>query len=308
MKKKLFALLFCLLFTAAPAYAAEDAAALEPPQDAEVLQASDNADAPADAEHPEDAQSTEIPEMTDAPKETEGAESPDEEPEGAAIPNDKENEGEKVSPFSQVLLYEGAFSDLAEEDRHFESVAALYGYGFAKGRGDGTFGVNDDVTVAEVLTFAARIRSTYDLGDAEAGAASVELSEDAPWYAGYAAYLRAAGVIADEFEGLYETAATRAQAAYVLANVLDASWFDARNAAVVNEGYATRQYITDVDDYTAYQQEILTLYRRGIVQGFDEKGSFLPDEPITRGEIAAMFTRIIDPALRINIVWIILPR
>ena len=286
MKKKILALLLCLALPVFPAYAAEDAAPAEPPQETELTRA-DNADKPADS-----AEQPEAPEEPDAPQEAEI-------PDGAA---------EDAPPFIRTLLYEGAFSDLALEDEHYESVAALYEYGLAVGRNDGTFGAADDVTVAEMLTFAARIRSAYDTGDAEAGAASVGLAEDAPWYAGYVEYLRAAGVIADEFEGLYDSAAARAQVAHVLANVLDESWFDARNAAVVTEGYATRQYITDVDDYTPYQQDVLTLYRRGIVQGFDETGSFLPDRPITRGEAAAMLTRVIDPSLRINIVWVILPR
>ena len=282
MKKKILALFFFLTFLALPAYAAEDAAPAEPPQETEVTQT------PIDAENAEAAQDTDTSDKAEVP--------------------DEDTVDEPSSPFMRSLVYEGAFYDLAPEDGHYENIAALYEYGLAKGRSDGAFGAADDVTVAEILTFAARIRSTYDLGDAEAGAASVELAEDAPWHAGYVEYLRAAGVIADEFDGLYESAATRAQVAHVLANVLDESWFDVRNTAVVTEGYATRQYITDVDDYTPYQPDILALYRRGIVQGFDEKGSFLPDQPITRGEVAAMLSRVIDPALRIDIVWVILPR
>ncbi len=281
MKKKILALFFCLTFLAFPAYAAEDAAPAEPPQETEVTQT------PVDAENAEAAQDTDTSDKAEVP--------------------DEDTVDEPSSPFMRSLLYEGTFSDLTAEDGYYESIAALYEYGLAKGRNDGTFGAADDVTVAEILTFAARIRSTYELGDAEAGAASVELAEDAPWHAGYVEYLRAAGVIADEFDGLYAAAATRAQVAHVLANVLDESWFDARNAAVVTDGYATRQYITDVDYYTPYQPDILALYRRGVVQGFDEKGSFLPGQPITRGEAAAMLTRVIDPALRLNIAWVILP-
>lgn len=292
MKKKILTLFLCLALTILPAYAAEDAVPAEPPQEAESAQMPDsmeNADAPADTQSPEDAQ------LSEQPEDAQEAEIPDE-------------DGQNVPVFARTLLYEGAFSDLMPGNGQYESIAALYEYGFAKGRDDGTFGADDSVTIAELLTFAARIRSTYALGDAEAGAAAVELPEDAPWYAGYAEYLRTEGVIADEFEGLCGMSAARAQVAHILANVLEPSWFDARNAAVVAEGYATRQYITDVDDYTAYQPDILTLYRRGIVQGFDETGSFLPDQPITRAEVAAMLARVVDPALRIDITWVILPR
>jgi len=58
-----------------------------------------------------------------------------------------------------------------------------------------------------------------------------------------------------------------------------------------------------VDEYTPYYQDILTLYRRGISQGSDAAGSFRPDDTITRGALAAMLTRMVDPALRITLNW-----
>ena len=45
------------------------------------------------------------------------------------------------------------------------------------------------------------------------------------------------------------------------------------------------------------------LYRTGISQGSSADGAFLPDQPITRGAMAAMLTRMVDPSLRITLTW-----
>ena len=43
---------------------------------------------------------------------------------------------------------------------------------------------------------------------------------------------------------------------------------------------------------------ILRLYNAGILTGMDGQGSFRPDASIPREQIAAMATRVADPALR----------
>ena len=73
--------------------------------------------------------------------------------------------------------------------------------------------------------------------------------------------------------------------------------------SLVTQAYASRQFITDVTEYTPYYQDILTLYRTGVSVGSDAAGSFLPDQPITRGAAAAMLTRMVDPSLRATPDW-----
>ena len=72
---------------------------------------------------------------------------------------------------------------------------------------------------------------------------------------------------------------------------------------MVTQAYASRQFITDVTEYTPYYQDILDLYRTGVSMGSDETGSFLPDQPLTRGAAAAMLTRMVDPSLRVTPDW-----
>lgn len=56
-------------------------------------------------------------------------------------------------------------------------------------------------------------------------------------------------------------------------------------------------------DYTPYQRDILLLYKWGILSGMDHSGSFLPDEPIQRCQVAAMVTRLAYEHLRITLNW-----
>ena len=187
--------------------------------------------------------------------------------------------------FVRSKTYAGQFSDLTPESTFYDNVAALYAYGLSVGKADGTFGLRDQLTVGQVVIFAGRIRSLYRTGDVEAG------------------YLQAEGVIGTELDKSLSTPATRAQVAHVLANTLPEEALPPVHADLVTQAYASRQFITDVTEYTPYYQDILTLYRTGVSVGSDAAGSFLPDQPITRGAAAAMLTRMVDPSLRATPDW-----
>lgn len=203
--------------------------------------------------------------------------------------------------FTRTRTYAGEFSDLTSDSPFYENVTALYEYGLTVGKGDGTFGLTDTMTVGQIVIFAGRIHSLYRTGDPEAGAAAQ--GGDGTTAEPYLHYLQAEGALGTELDGLLTTTATRAQVAHVLANTLPEGVLTKINDAQVTEGYASRRYITDVTEYTPYYQDILLLYRWGISQGSDETGSFYPDQPITRGAAAAMLTRLLDPELRLTLEW-----
>ena len=204
--------------------------------------------------------------------------------------------------FVRSKPYTGQFSDLTEDSVFYDNVAALYEYGLSVGKGDGTFGLQDHLTVGQIVIFAGRIRSLYRTGDTEAGAAAYG-GDGGPMALGYLRYLQAEGVIGTELDEVLSSAATRAQVAHLLANALPEEALPPIHADLVTQAYASRQFITDVTEYTPYYQDILDLYRAGISIGSDETGSFLPDQPITRGAAAAMLTRMVDPDLRVTPDW-----
>ena len=115
--------------------------------------------------------------------------------------------------------------------------------------------------------------------------------------------LQSEGVLGTELDNSLTSPATRAQVAHVLAGTLPAGVLPEVNDQLVTEGYASRKFITDVTEYTDYYRDILYLYRTGISVGTDATGSYLPDQPITRGAAAAMLTRMVDPSLRLTPAW-----
>lgn len=205
--------------------------------------------------------------------------------------------------FVRSKTYAGEFSDLSAGSVFYENVAALYEYGLSVGKGDGAFGLKDSMTVGQIVIFAARIRSLYRTGDAEAGPNAYGGDGDTSTAARYLRYLQAEGVLGTELDGSLTATATRAQVAHVLANTLPAEVLPTVNDELVTEGYASRKFITDVTEYTDYYQDILFLYRTGISVGSDATGSYLPNRPITRGAAAAMLTRMVDPSLRLTPAW-----
>ena len=203
--------------------------------------------------------------------------------------------------FAPVRTYQDQFTDVSPGDWFYENVKALYELGLTNGQdAPDRFAPEDNMTLAEAVTLSARLRSLYEYGDSEYGPG---LYDGTAWYEPYAAYLKALGVISTEFDGAWRREATRAETAHLLARVLPQSLFDSINADMVAVGYASRNYILDVNDYTPYRDDILSLYRWGILSGMDRTGSFHPDETIQRGQVAAMITRLVDEDLRVRLDW-----
>lgn len=206
-----------------------------------------------------------------------------------------------ASPFVRVRAYEEQFSDVGAQAWYHGSVAALYEYGLTEGAGEGKYAPDENVTLAELAVLSARIHAAYS-GESVPAAQQGEV-----WYQPGVDYLKARGLFDSRLDGALTAPATRAQMAGFLAAALPEEWYDERNASAVNEGYALRRFITDVNDYTPFQQEILRLYRWGVVGGADASGSFHPDDGLKRSEAAALIVRMIDPAARLTLDWQILP-
>ena len=66
---------------------------------------------------------------------------------------------DSTSNFTRSKTYSGEFSDLSERSVFYDNVVALYEYGLSVGKADGTFGLQDSMTVGQIIIFAGRIRS-----------------------------------------------------------------------------------------------------------------------------------------------------
>ena len=202
-----------------------------------------------------------------------------------------------LSPFARTRSYDGRFTDVDASAWYHDAVAALYEYGLTEGVSSSAYAPEGSVTIAELVTFAARLHAL------ERGAAIPTAAAGEAWYQPYVRYLKAEKCLGDELDGHYPEAATRAQMAGVLASALSAECYDERNAEAVTVGYASHRRITDVDDYTPYQSDILRLYKWGIVGGVNEDGSFHPNDTLKRSELAALVVRMVEPSARLTLSW-----
>jgi len=209
--------------------------------------------------------------------------------------------GESMDNFTRSKTYTGQFSDVAEGSVFYDNIAALYEYGVTVGKGGGAFGPSDPVSAGQAVIFAARIRSLYASGDAEAGPA-VFRQEGMAAYEPYLLYLQSLGVLAEGIDAPY-AAASRKLSAHILASALPAGTLPEVNGDLIDAALASGKYLTDVKEGVPYREDILTLYRQGITQGSGPEGNFHPEENLSRGALAAMLTRIMDPSLRVTPSW-----
>ena len=189
-----------------------------------------------------------------------------------------------MSNFRVVQSYrEGQFSDVKSSAWYAPNVATAYRLGLVKGAGDGSFDVGGYVTLAEAVTMAARLHSTYYTG-------SGDFQQGSPWYQVYVDYALKNGILDSGYLD-YERYASRAEYAKILSRALPASALPAINQ--IEDGA-----VPDVPANASYAPGVYTLYRAGILTGHDEKGSYKPNDNIRRDEICALITRMADPSLR----------
>ena len=206
--------------------------------------------------------------------------------------------------FQRTLTYDAAFTDVSPDSWYAPYAVSVYEHGLMEGRGEGLFAPDGSITVAELLTLSARLHSTYENGGS--AVSFVRSEEGGDWFDPYLAYLEEAELLPFTLP-YYHIPATRAQMACIFSSTLPQGRYDDRNAQLVTDAYLSRGFITDVDEYTPYQQEILWMYRQGILVGADDTGSFFPASTVTRAEVAALLTRMVEPEMRLTPDWTVLP-
>lgn len=190
------------------------------------------------------------------------------------------------SEFSKVQSYKsGMFTDVAEDAWYASSVSNAYELGFMKGTAENAFSPEGNMTAAEAVTIAARVHDAYF-------AKHTSFSQDgAHWYDDYVSYATENGILEPELFDDYDRPATRSEMALLFSGAVPASYLTAQNAV---------EEIPDVPETNRYYNQLLTLYKAGILMGNDEFGTFLPNNNISRAEAAAIIGRIALPATRLQ--------
>lgn len=215
--------------------------------------------------HDQNSEQPETPETPDIPKEPEKPDVPEEKPNAPIDPEDADKEPDCTTP---------VFSDVQPGQWFYNDVQTAYSKKLVNGIGDNKYDPYGKVSLAQVITVAARIHSEKN---------GVEFDFDKQsnvWYSNYAAYAVAANIIkADDFAD-YEKAATRAQTAYILSNALE-----------LDANEQPEKAISDVDADTEYSESIFAMYAKGFLKG-DADGNFRPNDSLNRAELAAIIVRI----------------
>ena len=179
------------------------------------------------------------------------------------------------------------FCDVQDGSWYCENTRLVYELGLMQGIDTEHFDPAGSVTVAQAVTLASRIHSSYYGKTIPAAKASQ------PWYQPYADYAMANGIADCDFAD-YDALVSREQFAAMLAHTVSSADLQERN--MVADGA-----IADVPMSSESADGIYMLYRAGVLTGSDQAGSFYPHTHISRAEAAAMITRIVCPEMRRSI-------
>lgn len=194
-------------------------------------------------------------------------------------------EDASLDNFKVVNLYRGEFGDVREGKWYWFYVTEAYRYGLIKGKTADTFAPEATVTLAETITMACRVHNIYNGGD---GVFNQAPGND--WYKVYVDYANKNGILTKSFSN-YNRPATRAEFADIFSRALPAKEFTWANVL-------PERGIPDVKPGEPYYDNILLLYKAGVLTGKDSAGRFEPDANVLRGEAATVMYRVIKPTMR----------
>lgn len=184
--------------------------------------------------------------------------------------------------FTKSGSYQNTFRDVSSSAWYYSNVAAVYEYGLMDGVEGNIFKPNDQVSAAQAVTLAARLRKLYLTGNGTFSASS-------PWYQTYLDYALSQGIL-DRAPADMNAKLTRQEFAAILANALpEGALLEINN---IPTGSIPDVYRSDTGIYE--------LYRAGVLSGNDAQGTFRPNSPITRAEAATILVRMADPNSRLQ--------
>ena len=183
-------------------------------------------------------------------------------------------------------LAAGGFQDVDQNAWYFQYLDTAVSSGLIDGRGNGRFAPNDDITGAEAVKIAACIGQLLSDG-------SVSLTSGSPWYASYMEYAVKTGIL-DAPLDQYGISAPMMRA-----DIMDMFCRAIPEAQCREINSIPDGSIPDLFTSAPYRDNVYTLYRMGIVTGANKRGACLPDECISRAEVAALVARIVNKDLRV---------
>lgn len=185
---------------------------------------------------------------------------------------------------------EVSFDDVTEGDWFYRFVAPVVAAGQMSGMGDGTFAPNGNLTIAQVLSMAARVDMRVK-GIAE----EYVTAAGGTWYARYVEYCVENGIIAaDRFS---EEDMNRPATRFEMADILDKAAGDS-GTQPIND--IPNGFIPDINEEDPYGEIIYKWYRAGITAGYEDH-SYLGEKTITRAETCVILCHLSNFVERVQI-------
>lgn len=185
--------------------------------------------------------------------------------------------------FERSKTYTDNFTDVADDAWYRENVKNTYELSLMDGIGGDLFNPEGNVTVAEAVTVASRAHAIYN--------GKTITDRKGEWYAKYVDYATENGIAADRMFDDFGRAAKRYEVAFLFAKALPEAYYPVINHV---------DNIPDIPLSREYRDEILMLYKAGVVMGSDSRGFFYPENNITRAEMAAVINRAAFPESRLE--------
>lgn len=177
------------------------------------------------------------------------------------------------------------FEDVPESAWYRQDVESAYRSGLINGKSERRYAPNDNITYAEAIKLACTIYQLYFDGE-------VTLSNGSDvWYSTYMNYAIENRIVRTDYSSIANKYATRKEFVSIFYGALPLKEFATKNEIKDDS-------IPDVKIGDAYAGEIYTFYRAGILTGNDTKGTFNPERNISRSEVAALVTRMLDRGSR----------
>ena len=178
------------------------------------------------------------------------------------------------------------FTDVKEKDWFYSDVKTAYETYLVDGYTKTTYEPKKNLTYSQAVKLAACMHQRYTTGKV-----TLENAEKGkPWYETYVDYAKANGIITKDYD--WNATATRAGYVEIFAHALPEEAFQVKTGNVVSDNA-----IPDVKMDHPQAADIYKLYRAGILEGSDG-GKFKPGDPITRAEVAAILTRMMNESAR----------
>lgn len=183
------------------------------------------------------------------------------------------------------------YTDITSSDWYAASVKSAYEMGLMYGMTPTEFSADGNVTIAQAISMAARIRSLYNKDGYNFAAAEGEA-----WYTPYVEYAVANNMIASKYDKSRNTSLD------YNAPILRVQFAEIMSSALPDSQMTQIKSVNTVSDVPRYSGEsrydaVYKLYEAGIIVGRgDVFGTW---KTITRAESAAIITRIADASQRI---------